>query len=59
MTTTVGDVPNQPKTPLMSVRVAREVQDALAAAAKEDGRTVTDVVRQALTEYLARRDGRS
>lgn len=49
---TVPDVPNQPKTPQRSVRVADELWLAAKAKAELEGQTVSDVVRQALEDYL-------
>lgn len=44
--------PNQPRTPMLAVRVPEEVQEAIAARAQADGVTKTDVVRAALEAYL-------
>jgi len=46
-------MPNQPKTPLLAVRVDQETQDALKKIAAAEGRSVSDVVRDALQEFLA------
>lgn len=48
----VPDVPNQPKTPQRSVRVPDDVWQAAKAKAESEGQTVSDVVRQALEDYL-------
>jgi predicted DNA-binding protein len=45
-------MPNQPKTPMRSFRISDELYDYLAALAKTQGRTVTDVVREALETYV-------
>lgn len=45
-------VPNQPKTPLRAFRIPDEIYDLLKAKAADEGRTVTDVVREALREYI-------
>jgi len=45
-------MPNQPKTPLMAVRVERELQDRLKEIASMQGRTISDVARDALREYV-------
>lgn len=51
--TTVGRVPNQPKTPLRTFRIPDdEYQPAKEKAARE-GETLTDVVRAALRDYTA------
>ena len=49
---TLAGVPNQPKTPLRSLRVATELWEAAKAAAAERGETVTDVLRAALERYV-------
>ena len=49
----VLDVPNQPKTPQRSIRVADDIWLAAKAKAEAEGQTVSDVVRQALEEYLS------
>jgi predicted DNA-binding protein len=48
------DVPNQPKTPLRAFRIPDEIYDVLKAKAGDEGRSVTDVVREALREYILR-----
>lgn len=48
-------MPNAPKTPARAVRISDEVWAALRDAADRDGVTVSDVVREALADYLARR----
>jgi predicted DNA-binding protein len=47
-------VPNQPKTPLRAFRIPDEIYDVLKAKAADEGRTVTDVVREAFREYIQR-----
>ena len=49
---TLAGVPNQPKTPLRSLRVATELWEAAKAAAAERGETVTDVLVRALRRYV-------
>lgn len=49
---TVRCVPNQPKTPARSVRVADELWRAAKAKAAAEGETVTDVIVRALEEYV-------
>lgn len=45
-------MPNQPATPVRSVRVPDEVWEAVRARADDDGVTVTEVVLRALKRYL-------
>jgi hypothetical protein len=53
----VGVVPpNQPKTPVRTVRVPDDIWQALRARADERGETVTDVVLRALRRYLGEYD---
>lgn len=47
-------MPNQPKTPLRSVRVPDDVWDAVKAKAEDRGETVTDVILRALRRYVSR-----
>jgi len=49
----IGGMPNQPKTPLLAVRVDQETQDALREVAESEGRSMSDVVREALREFLS------
>ncbi|ANP74540.1 hypothetical protein [Cryobacterium arcticum] len=44
-------MPNKPKTPLRAIRISDEVWVAAQERALEDGRTVSDVVREALVKY--------
>lgn len=44
-------MPNQPKTPIRSVRIPDEEWRAAQARAAERGETVTDVIRRALRRY--------
>jgi antitoxin component of RelBE/YafQ-DinJ toxin-antitoxin module len=48
-------MPDQPKTPLRSVRVPDDVWQAAQARAAEKGESVSDVVRRALTRYARRK----
>lgn len=48
--------PNQPATPVRTVRVPDEVWEALRQRADERGETVTDVVLRALRRYLREYD---
>lgn len=45
-------MPNQPSTPLRTVRVAPEVWDAAKERATLNDETVSDVIRRALVEYV-------
>jgi predicted DNA binding CopG/RHH family protein len=45
-------VPNQPKTPLRNVRISDELWNAAKQKAAEEGRTVSDVVRELLQRYV-------
>lgn len=47
-------VPNQPKTPVRSVRIDDETWEAIQAEARDRGLYVADVVREALLEHLGR-----
>jgi len=44
-------MPNQPKTPIRSVRIPDEEWRAAQERAAERGETVTDVIRRALRRY--------
>lgn len=48
---TVVGVPNQPKTPLRSMRISEDLWSKAQARAKHDRETVTDVIRRALEDY--------
>jgi predicted HicB family RNase H-like nuclease len=45
-------MPNQPKTPIRTVRVGGPLWEAAQKAAAERGESVSDVVRRALAEYV-------
>jgi hypothetical protein len=47
-------LPDQPKTPIRGVRVDEALWRAAQARAAERGETVADVIRRALTRYVAR-----
>ncbi len=51
---TLARVPNQPKTPLRSVRVDAKLWVAAKAKAEERGETLSDVIRKALERYVKR-----
>lgn len=44
--------PNKPKTPTVSVRIDPELWKAAVAKAARRGETVSDVIRQAVREYV-------
>lgn len=48
---TIGVVPNQPKTPLRSVRIAADLWDAAKREAARRGETVSDAIRRFLEDY--------
>ncbi|WP_407932996.1 ribbon-helix-helix protein, CopG family [Herbiconiux daphne] len=45
-------MPNQPKTPKRGFRIPTDLYEAAQAKAAVEGRTVSDVVRDALTRYV-------
>lgn len=45
-------VPNQPATPTRTVRVPDELWEAALRVARDNGETVADVIRRALTRYV-------
>lgn len=49
--------PNQPKTPVRTVRIPDELWEALRIRADERGETVTDVILRALRLYVRDYDG--
>lgn len=46
------EVPNQPKTPMRSVRIADPLWTEVAKRADLEGQTVTAVIREALERYV-------
>jgi len=46
-------LPNSPKTPTRTIRVSEELWSAVKEKAALDNRTVTDVIIQALKEYVS------
>lgn len=52
MSDMIDGVPNKPKTKGKSVRVPDELWQEALTAAHEHGETVSDVVREALQEYV-------
>ena len=47
-----SDMPNQPKTPTRVFRIDDQLYFAAMAKAEAEGRTLSDVVREALTLYV-------
>jgi hypothetical protein len=47
-----GTVPNQPKTPTRSIRIADDIYLPAKERAESEGRTLSDVVRELLSEYI-------
>jgi predicted DNA-binding protein len=45
-------VPNQPRTPNRSIRIPDEIFVPASERAKAEGRTLSDVVRELLSEYI-------
>lgn len=52
---TVEPVPNQPKTPVRTFRLAEDIWHKLQAAAKREGITASDLLRRLVEEYLGRK----
>lgn len=46
-------MPNAPKTPTRTVRVADDLWNAVKEKAKDEGKTITDVIIAALKEFVA------
>jgi len=46
-------LPNAPKTPTRTIRVSADLWSAVKEKAALDNRTVTDVIIQALKEYIS------
>lgn len=49
-----SEVPNQPKTPLRSIRIPDDLWQSARDVAAARGDSLGDVIRQALTRYIAR-----
>lgn len=47
-------VPNQPKTPQRAIRVPDDLWQRARAIAKDRGETISEVLRDALVEYVKR-----
>lgn len=48
----MASVANQPKTPHRTIRVPDDVWDAAMTKAKGEGRTLSELIREWLTEYM-------
>lgn len=48
------DVPNQPKTPQRAIRIPDDLWQAAKAIARDRGETLSEVIRDALTDYVKR-----
>ena len=42
------------KTPLRAIRIQPDIWDAVKAKAEQNGETVSDIVREAIQQYLAK-----
>ena len=51
MSTTIGNMPNQPKTKLRNIRVEDELWDAAKAAAEARGESLSEAIRAFLKRY--------
>lgn len=51
---TMSPMPNKPKTPHRTIRIDDELWKAAQAAAEREGKTITEVIRAALTRYVKR-----
>ncbi|MBF4573169.1 hypothetical protein ITJ64_11625 [Herbiconiux sp. VKM Ac-1786] len=49
---TMGFMPNQPKTPVKSFRISEDLYRAALSKAKSEGKSLTDIVREALEHYV-------
>jgi hypothetical protein len=49
-------VPNKPKTPTRTFRIVDEIYDPALEKARAEGVTLTDVVRDALLDYVGDED---
>ena len=49
---TISSMPNQPKTPMKSFRISEDLYRAALCKAEEEGKTLSDVVREALEKYI-------
>lgn len=46
-------MPNQPKTPMKSFRISEDLYRAALRKAELEGKTLSDVVREALEKYVS------
>ena len=46
-------MPNQPKTPIRTVRVGAPLWEAARAVAADNSETLSDVIRRALEQYVS------
>ena len=58
MHTMLGVTPNQPKTPIRSVRVPDEKWFPGMAYASDDGETISDVIRRAIDDHIAKHEAK-
>jgi predicted DNA-binding protein len=49
-------VPNQPRTPTRSFRIPDDIYEPAKEKAESEGRTITDVVRDLLLDYVGDED---
>lgn len=54
---TVRRVPNKPRTPVTGFRIPEDLKARCTAKAKAEGKTLTDVVIEALERYDRRKKG--
>lgn len=54
MSATIGVMPNKPKTPHRTIRIDDALWTAAQAAAEAEGKTLSEVIRAALTRYVKR-----
>ncbi len=47
-------MPNQPKTPHRTIRIDDALWNASQRKAQSEGRTISDVIRQALRKYIGK-----
>lgn len=48
-------MPNKPKTPVSGFRIPTDLKAKAAEKAERDGKTLTDIVVEALTRYVKRK----
>lgn len=52
---TLDSVPNKPKTPVTNFRIPEDLKRAAVEKAQAEGKTLTDVVVEALSRYVKRK----